>query len=137
LGHRYGIPTACEDGRQLVSGKSREKVKITSERAKEMYNRIVALGNAQERKTHKTLSSGEATCTTIGLDVTMPEVLVSLGVATTEEEASEFIVWTVKSTLRVQEEGIIGRNEASGSLVNFGFFLGLLAAKCGGGKGVN
>ena len=30
-----------------------------------------------------------------------------------------------------------GRNEASGSLVNFGFFLGLLAAKCGGGKGVN
>jgi len=102
---------------------------LSSERARAMYDKVVALGTqVKQRKFGSLPMSGEATCTSMKLEVTMPEVLVGLGIATTEDEAHEFIIWSVMSAMQARAEGIVEKgDDVLLSLVNCGFFLGLLS----------
>jgi hypothetical protein len=103
---------------------------LSSSRAREMYDRVVALGNVVKTRKVSAPLSGEATCSSMKLDVTMPEVLVGLGIAVTEEEAHEFIVYSILSAMQAKAEGIVEKgDDVLLSLVNFGFFVGLLAGR--------
>ena len=105
---------------------------LSSERARAMYDKVVALGQTVKTRKVKAPLSGEATCTSMKLDVTMPEVLVGLGIATTEQEAHEFIIYSILSAMQARAEGIVEKgDDVLLSLVNFGFFLGVLSNKVG------
>lgn len=59
---------------------------LSKERAKEMYDKVVALGEKKSEHSHK-FPGGVAIRTEMKTEVALPTVLVSLGIAITEDEA--------------------------------------------------
>lgn len=111
---------------------------MTQERVLEMYRKFMSLGTIQGEEQEVLPGSVVTNVATMKLTgPTIPESLLSLGIAKTEDEAIDFIISVIGGTLMAvavgKEDGLEGMN----NLLKIGFQIGLLAGQEKKGREVN
>lgn len=109
---------------------------MTHERMTEMYTKLSQLCGPHKVEAIK---AGQLVgrVVELKLNTTVPEALISLGVARTEEEASTFLAAVIAASVTAT---VLGKQEHVQSLYDFiklGFQIGLLAGKEMKGREVN
>lgn len=101
---------------------------LSPQRQKEMLEKIAGLNKVEKRETIRKPGI-EGDKISLEMDVSVPQALVGMGIAISEEEGQKFLSGYIASSLAAMAMGLQNPGQAFHDFVKFGFILGVSATK--------